>query len=141
MEKYAGTALYKMDIIMEKINSKIWINCLGIRERFEGNEDIHISLEKISLDFFSGGREKWLLWTECDPPVSREIEVPWSFDPNCICLKVLNQEKQRNSRGFLRRYQEVLVSETAWTETSISRLILEISDFLEFQALKIWFYK
>jgi hypothetical protein len=23
MEKYAGTALYKMDIIMEKINSKI----------------------------------------------------------------------------------------------------------------------
>jgi hypothetical protein len=56
--KCPGSSVYKVDMTTEKLSSKTGINCSGIRERFEGNEDIHIFLKKISLDFFSGGREK-----------------------------------------------------------------------------------
>jgi hypothetical protein len=41
-----GTSVYKMDMIREKVSSKIGINCPIIRERFERNENIPMFVQK-----------------------------------------------------------------------------------------------
>jgi hypothetical protein len=54
-EKPRATSVYKVDIITEKASAKIRMDYRVIRERLNRNEDIHILLPTIMLDFFRGG--------------------------------------------------------------------------------------
>jgi hypothetical protein len=47
-QKYRGTSVCKVNVITEKLSSRIRTDCLRIRERFPGNEDIHV-FSKIRL--------------------------------------------------------------------------------------------